>query len=78
MILYRVITKLFHIFTLFVYGVFLVKLKKFILEIFYEHICDQTLSFIYTCLLLLLSLKTGLIIGQDFIKQLKKKNRILQ
>ena len=52
---------------------FLVKLKKLILDICYEHICDQTLSFIYTCLLLLLSLKTGLIIGQDFIK-LKKKN----
>ena len=51
---------------------FLVKLRKLILEILYELFCCQTLSFLYTCLLLLLILKTGLIIGQDFIK-LKKK-----
>ena len=57
MILYRVITKLFHIFTVFGYGVW----------IFYGHIGDQTLSFIYTCLLLLLlllRLKSGLVLAK--------------
>ena len=64
-ILYRVITKLFHIFTLFGYGVW----------IFYGHIGDQTLSFIYTCLLLLLlRLKSGLVLAK-FLLNLKKKKK---
>ena len=65
MILYRVITKLFHIFTLFGYGVW----------IFYGHIGDQTLSFIYTCLLLLLlRLKSGLVLAKILLnlKKIKK------
>ena len=64
MILYRVITKLFHIFTLFGYGVW----------IFYGHIGDQTLSFIYTCLLLLLlRLKSGLVLAKILLNLKKKK-----
>ena len=62
MILYWVITKLFHIFTLFGYGVW----------IFFGHIGDQTLSFIYTCVLLLLRLKSGLVLAK-FLFNLKKK-----
>ena len=65
MILYRVITKLFHIFTLFGYGVW----------IFYGHIGDQTLSFIYTCLLLLLlRLKSGLVLAKILLNLKKKRN----
>ena len=43
--LYRVITKLFHIFSLFGYGVFWSGWKN-LCWIFYDHIGDQTLSFI--------------------------------
>ena len=72
--LYRVITKLFHIFSLFGYGVFWSGWKN-LCWIFYDHIGDQTLSFILHLSFIIFKTEIRFSFGQDFIKFKKRRKK---